>query len=317
MDVCGYCEKQNSISLYPTSDIFGNSYAIHRCNECNAYFLAPRPDARGLSQAYDLSYYGEQDEKFKSSKVEDVLDMFRKKRAKKLSRYLNENDKVLDIGCGNGRFLAYLNEYGNYKIYGTELEGKAATRAARVPNLILKTGMPMQGDFEDGVFKAVTMFHVFEHLEKPLEMLDIINRVLCSKGLLVISFPNIASLQSRLFKGKWLHLDPPRHLFFITPHDFVQIMNKRGYTLMKEKYFSAEQNPYGAIQSTLNLFCKKREVLFESLKGNKEYVKEYSKTNMLMQKGFFVFSFPFFILSDIFESLFKRGATVEFTFVKK
>ena len=53
------------------------------------------------------------------------------------------------------------------------------------------------------------------------------------------------------------------------------------------------------------------------MKGNKEYTKEYTKTNLLIQKGFFAVTFPLFIISDIVESLFKRGATVELTFVKK
>jgi len=317
MNVCGYCGKQSSISLYPTSDIYGNAYEIHQCKECKAFFLAPRPDTDRLSQAYDSSYYGEQEEKFSSSKVEKVLDMFRKRRAKELSRYLDENDNILDIGCGNGRFLAYVSEYGSFNIYGTELTGKAASRAGRVPGLILKTGMPADGDFSEGMFKAITLFHVFEHLEKPMEMLNIIDRILCTEGMLVMSFPNIASIQSAIFKGRWLHLDPPRHLFFFAPDVFTQIMNKRGYKLINKKYFSTEQNPFGAIQSILNLFCRKRELLFESMKGNKEYTKEYTKTNLLIQKGFFAVTFPLFIISDIVESLFKRGATVELTFVKK
>ena len=33
-------------------------------------------------------------------------------------------------------------------------------------------------------------------------------------GVAVIALPNIKSFQSRLFRGKWFHLDPPRHLFF-------------------------------------------------------------------------------------------------------
>ena len=95
MNVCGYCGKQSSISLYPTSDIYGNAYEIHQCKECKAFFLAPRPDTDRLSQAYDSSYYGEQEEKFSSSKVEKVLDMFRKRRAKELSRYLDEKELAM------------------------------------------------------------------------------------------------------------------------------------------------------------------------------------------------------------------------------
>ncbi|HBS85179.1 MAG: hypothetical protein A2W91_01705 [Bacteroidetes bacterium GWF2_38_335] len=316
MDICGYCGRQDSRALYPTTDVFGNHYEIHQCNVCHAYFLAPRPDEQRLNQAYDSSYYGEQEEKFSSSKVENVLDYFRKRRAKYVSRFIRKNENVLDIGCGNGRFLGFLKKYGDFNIYGTELDGNSAARAKRVEGLNLKVGMLEKGDFPKNNFQAITMFHVFEHLSHPVEMLDTIDEVLCPGGALVISFPNIAGLQSELFKGKWLHLDPPRHLFFFAPEDFIKLMETRGYKVLKTKYLSSEQNPYGFIQSTLNMFYKKREVLFESLKGNKEYIKEYSKFNLLFQKAVFAGTFPLFMITDLFESFFKRGATVEFTFEK-
>lgn len=315
-NICGYCGSRDSKNLYPTSDIFGNKYEIHKCHNCAAYFLAPRPDENRLNQAYDSSYYGTQEEKFSSSRVEQVLDYFRKQRAKNLGKYLKEDDHVLDVGCGNGRFLSYLLKYGKFHLHGTELDGNSAKRASRIPELQLKTGILEKGDFEKESLSAITMFHVFEHLQNPIQMLDIIDEILKKDGILIMSFPNIASLQSELFKGKWLHLDPPRHLFFFPPRDFKKMMKKRGYEILKETHLSTEQNPFGFSQSILNLFYKKREILFESMKGNSEYIKEFSKTNLLLQKGFFAASFPFFVLTDFFESFFKRGASVCFVLRK-
>lgn len=316
-NICGYCGFEDSVSLYSTNDIFGNNYKIHKCNKCKAYFLAPRPTQERLNQAYDSSYYGTQEEKFSSSRVEKVLDYFRKMRAKSLTKYIKNKDSVLDVGCGNGRFLSYLQNYGNYQLNGTELDGNSAKRAARIPEINLKIGMLERGDFGKESLSAITMFHVFEHLQNPIEMLDIIDEILKKDGILMMSFPNIRSFQSLLFKGKWLHLDPPRHLFFFNPNDFKKLMQTRGYKVLSEKYLSSEQNPFGFTQSFLNMFYKKREVLFESMKGNKEYIKDFSRFNLLLQKGFFAISFPFFIITDLFESLFRRGATVCFVMQKK
>ena len=93
-------------------------------------------------------------------------------------------------------------------------------------------------------------------------------------------------------------------------------MQGHGFKIIKKHYFSLEQNPFGAVQSSLNLTTKKREVLFESLKGNKNYIKEYSKLNLFFQKIFFVFSMPFFSLFDLFSSVLGKSATVELTFIK-
>ena len=109
---------------------------------------------------------------------------------------------------------------------------------------------------------------------------------------------------------------PPRHLIFFKAKDFVRILESYGFKLVREKYISTEQNVYGMIQSILNKFFRKREILFEYLKGNTEYIKEFSSFNIFMQKLFFYFTFPFFAIADVFISFLKKGATVEFTFRK-
>jgi len=315
-DICVFCKKSDSKFLYTTYDIFDSEYAIHKCNSCKAYFITAFPDKDILKKVYDQTYYGEQDEKFSSPAIEKILDLFRKSRAHRLSGYLKNNEKVLDIGCGNGRFLLYLLKFGNYQLYGTELVGKAAKRASRIPEINLKTGFLEKDDFKPKTFGVVTLFHVFEHLSEPKETLEIISEIIKKNGVLIISFPNIVSYQSKLFKGKWLHLDPPRHLFFFAPYDFISLMKEFGFQLIKQQTFSFEQNPYGMIQSILNCLCRKREVLFERLKGNSDYASEYSPLNIFFQKVFFVLSYPFFMVSDIFVSIIKKGATVEFTFRK-
>jgi hypothetical protein len=119
-----------------------------------------------------------------------------------------------------------------------------------------------------------------------------------------------------LFKGKWLHLDPPRHLLFFKPRDFIAMMKKRNFECSQVRYISMEQNPFGMVQSILNTFFSKREILFERLKGNKDYAPEYGKFSIFIQKVFFVVSFPFFVCSDVLVSMFRKGATVSFLFKK-
>jgi SAM-dependent methyltransferase len=315
--VCGYCKAKNSISLYPTVDIFGNHFTINRCLECKAFFLAPRPDETMLAMAYDDTYYGEKEEKFSFPAIERLLDQFRMGRAKRLGALLKKGSHVLDIGCGNGKFLKYLLHFGDFRLHGIELEGNSARRAARNPEIHLKTGAIAHGDFPSASIDAVTMFHVFEHLTEPAHTLDIIDEILKPGGIFMLSFPNIDSFQSKIFKGNWLHLDPPRHLLFFTPKDFIDLMEKRGYQLKKSTWLSLEQNPFGFIQSFLNTFIHKREVLFERLKGNTVYAPEYGTASVLLQKVLFLALFPVFVLTDLFAALFKKNATMEFIFIKR
>jgi len=313
---CGYCKTRNSTSLYPTSDIFGDKWTINSCKECDAQFLAPTPTNEQLARAYDGSYYGEGEEKFEGL-VEKVLDKFRNARARRLAKYLNGSGTVLDIGCGNGRFLQSLGQHGNFKLHGIEMPGGSAERAKRIAEINLKIGVLEATDFQPESMDAITLFHVFEHLTEPMEYLDIISSILKPGGILMMSFPNIDSFQSGFFKGSWLHLDPPRHLFFFSPKAFKKHMADYGFEVIREKHFNIEYNPFGTQQSWLNLICKKREVLYEHLKGNKDYVKEYSRLNLGLQNLWFKLSFPSFVLLDAWEALFRKGGTVEFVLRKK
>ncbi|NVO01285.1 MAG: class I SAM-dependent methyltransferase [Bacteroidetes bacterium] len=312
---CTYCKSDNSSFKYSTIDIFESKFNIHQCNECSAFFLAPNPTQEQLAEAYSESYYGEKEEKFEGI-FEKAMDFFRKKRAVLLTKKLPNGASVLDIGCGNGRFLSSLLNYGDFKLFGVELEGNSAKRAARIKEINLKVGTIDQKDFPESSLDAVSMFHVFEHLTQPKETLEIVSEILKKDGLFVVSFPNIDSWQSKFFKGKWLHLDPPRHLFFFAPIDFKMLMKQLGFELVHENYSSIEQNPFGMIQSILNKLCEKREVLFERLKGNNNYAKEYGKLNIVFQKIFFISLFPFFVISNLIIATFKKGATVEFIFKK-
>ena len=261
---CGYCQARRSVRLYPTYSISRDEFYINRCLECRAAFLSPRPTEGQLARSYDDSYYGKGEAKF-SGYIEKVLDYFRSARARRVSRYITPPAKILDIGCGNGRFLGYLIKQG-FEGYGIELPGKAIRRAGQIAGVHLKAGRLSGGDFSENFFDGICMWHVFEHLPEPKKTLQIIQKILKPGGYLLMSLPNIDSLQSRLFRGEWLHLDPPKHLFFLGASDLVSAMQEFGFESIKQRYFSLEQNPFGIQQSILNCLLSRREVLFEALK---------------------------------------------------
>ncbi|MHC4889988.1 MAG: class I SAM-dependent methyltransferase [Planctomycetota bacterium] len=313
--LCTYCRAKKSLRLYPTYSISADIFYLNRCLNCRAVFLSPSPTRQQLDQAYDDSYYGKGRSKF-AGYIEKVLDRFRSTRAWRVRRYIRPPARILDIGCGNGRFLGYLIKRG-YDGYGIELPGKAANRATQIPGLKLKVGSLTEEDFGEDFFDCICMWHVFEHLAEPKKTLQIIQNILKPSGCLTMSMPNIDSLQSKVFRGKWLHLDPPKHLFYLAPPNLMSAMKEFGFKLIKKKYFSLEQNPFGMQQSTLNCLLRKREVLFEALKGNITYTKEYSRFCIILQKLFCLGTFPAFALLAALEAALRKGGTMELIFRKQ
>jgi len=184
-------------------------------------------------------------------------------------------------------------------------------------HLNIQIGTVENATYENGSFDAITMFHVLEHTKNPLLVLNKVYLWLKSGGVFVVSFPNIASRQAQKYQGYWLHLDPPRHLNFIKPHDFVLLMQKYGFELLKQGYFSAEQNPFGYVQSKLNRKAPKRELLFESFKGNKSYLNGIPKGILWYQRFYFFIAMPFYFWVDMIESWQKKSGTVIFVFKKQ
>lgn len=217
----------------------------------------------------------------------------------------------MDVGCGNGALLKHVHDLRHCNPYGIEIRGRSAERASRIPEIKLKIGQLTAEDFPHGFFDVVTLFHVFEHLTQPADTLLTVSQILKPGGICVISFPNIGSFQARLFKGRWLHLDPPRHLIFFEPDDFVMAVSRLGLVPEKITFFSPEQNPFGMIQSILNGFSNRKNLLFEVLKGNRDYARGIPWPVLLAHEAFFALSFPLFVVSDFFESWLRRGATVQ------
>lgn len=312
---CGYCGSESGDALYATEDLKGQIYSICKCRQCRFFYLSPIPTAEELASAYDDSYYGQSETKFPRY-IEGILDFFRKGRSRRVRKYVPAPARILDIGCGNGRFLGYLIPQG-YQAFGIELSGKSAERAVAISGLELSTEPLSEGMFGPDFFDAISLWHVFEHLTQPKQTLEIIDSILKPGGYLFLSLPNIESWQSRLFKGKWLHLDPPKHLIFPGFDTLVSELDKRGFDWVDKTFFSIEQNPFGMQQSLLNCLNHKREILFEALKGNTEYLKDVSGISILSQKLFYMLTFPFFIVLALAEAIVKKGGTMEIVFRKR
>ncbi len=315
---CPFCKSNETKFNLTTYDIDNNLWHLYNCSNCKFYFLYPFPDKEILEKAYSTDYYGAGEKKFTYPFVENVINYFRQSRARLLYKYLKRNKDaiILDVGCGNGQFLSYLHKRGFKNLHGIELPGKSAERASNFSFINLHIGTVFSQNFENSSFDAITMFHVFEHTSNPIETISLVNKWLRPAGYWFVSFPNICSRQARWFKGRWLHLDPPRHTNFICPGELIKIMEEQNFKLIKKYNLSIEQNPFGYVQSLLNKFSSKREILFESFKGNKQYLQDVSIVELFIHRLLFYLLMPIFITLDYFDALTDKSGTVLLIFKK-
>ncbi len=125
--------------------------------------------------------------------IEEGFDKNYKPRDVKFKKYLDllgmkRQDKVLDVGCGTGVFLARIvRSYGIGGV-GVDISKKsiAAANKWRSPRLHFKVADATQLPFRNGSFDYVLSFDVLEHIEDQSKSLSEMARVLKPGGLLLI-----------------------------------------------------------------------------------------------------------------------------------
>ena len=104
--------------------------------------------------------------------------------------------RVLDLGCGTGELLAYLQKHRGCTGYGVELDDAnllaCAQRGVNVIQLNLEDGLTI---FEDQSFDVVLQLETLQHLRNTEAMLRETARV---GRLGIVSFPNFAHWPNRL-----------------------------------------------------------------------------------------------------------------------
>jgi ubiquinone/menaquinone biosynthesis C-methylase UbiE len=102
--------------------------------------------------------------------------------------------------------------------------------------------------FEDGVFDVVSLMAVLEHLEKPLEILQEIHRVLKKEGVLVGTVPSKAAkpiLEFLSYKLGIVNESEIRdHKQYFNQKDLMEIFKKAGFGKMRHQYFQFGMNNY-------------------------------------------------------------------------
>jgi len=140
--------------------------------------------------------------------------------------------RLLDVGCGNGRFLNLMRELG-WEVAGVEPDEVAAKIAREQYGLSIISSSLEEVKLSDNLFDAITLHQAFEHLHSPLRGLKKCRELLKPGGRLVIVTPNTKSLTHEIFKKFCVHFDAPRHFFLFSPKSLACIAQAAGFRIQK------------------------------------------------------------------------------------
>jgi SAM-dependent methyltransferase len=237
-------------------------YRIAVCGSCGLGVLVDPPEGEALGRLYQSDLYAAQ-----RPRAIAVAQLAHKAiNSIRLAALGAPSGRLLDVGCGKGHFLASARAAG-WDATGIEFADSSAEEAKARYGLDVIVDDYMTAELP-GPYDAVTMWHVLEHLTDPRAAIERARTLLTGDGRLLISVPNLASLQARLFGPDWLHLDLPRHLFHFTPRSLERLLERSGFRVERIDTFAPEMEILGFVQSTMNRLGAEENVALRFLKND-------------------------------------------------
>jgi len=242
-NICGCSEKG---LLFKTRDYNWSGrgpFDIVKCAKCTLVYLTPRPDNKELGRFYPDVYY------------DNVKGGFGLRHKMKIVGRNIKPGRVLDIGCGKAFFLNRMKALG-WAVTGVELSAKEANFAREHFGIEVYTKEITELSLQKNCFDLVTCWHSLEHTKDPALTLSRIREFLKKDGRLIISTPNISSLQAKLFGGKWYHMDAPRHFHLFSAGTIKLLLGKCSFSIKKRYGFAFRHSLFGwgmSLSNALNL----------------------------------------------------------------
>jgi 2-polyprenyl-3-methyl-5-hydroxy-6-metoxy-1,4-benzoquinol methylase len=316
---CPICESAVDNKFLENIERNGRIYTIYFCRECNVGVTIPRPSDDDVSQLYDTGTYRATTGKRFNAFFEYLIYSFRIQRKRRIEKF-QKSGRILDIGCGRGLFL-YIMKRNGWDVLGSELNDETASYAREKYGISINTGDPLDWGIPDESIDVITINHVLEHLDNPVKMVSACKRLLKPKGLLVVSVPNINSLQASVGKTVWFHLDAPHHRYHFSESGLKRLLDRKSFRILKVRRFDLEYNIYGWLQTLLNMSGIREDFLFHMLKTSalrKNILADYKKRDVVLTYALVSLYFPLSVILSIFESfILQRGGTVELYAVKE
>lgn len=300
-DICGADEPTPLCSAACPDSPAGDVFTAVKCGNCGLVYVTPRPEKEELSAFYRDDYYGGGADK-KAGPAALALAFFCFLRKNRVLKY-RRSGRLLDIGCGDGTFLDSIRTK-DWEVFGVETSVPGCRSCAQ-------KGITVRRDmaFPDGFFDVITMWQSLEHFETPTAALREAHRVLAADGTLILSVPNIASLEYLLFGTRWFHLDLPRHLYHFSPRTITRLLEKSGFTVLKTDYHSFEYNPYSLLQTIMNTLTPEFNFFYVLAKRGRLRGKRTFLNAAVTGLSLLLLTVPLFFISYIF-AFFKRSGVI-------
>lgn len=163
-------------------------------------------------------------------------------------KFINSNSAVLDIGCGEGKFLNYLGQNKKCVCSGLELNEKAKSIAVANGINVYNQFIQDHAKKNKNRYDVVTFFQVLEHISEVNSFLDSAIETVKTGGKIILAVPNNEPFYLTFDKYHFLNL-PPHHMGWWNQRSLsalAELYNLKLETIVKQplEHYSSYTHSY-------------------------------------------------------------------------
>lgn len=218
---CHLCNSEN-IGLIHKGTRDNQEIDVLKCGECGLVFLS----------SFDHIHNGFYEKSQMRDHIRDRLAWRQSMSKDNQRRYeqladIIEGQDVLDYGCGVGGFMELV------KAKAQSIDGIELDEAVR--NELKEAGYSVWEHVKESnkTYDVITLFHVIEHLENPIEIMKELHGSLNDGGQIIIETPNANDALLTLYRSKafadFSYWSP--HIFLYNEETLTTVMEKAGFKL--------------------------------------------------------------------------------------
>ena len=201
-----------------------NKYSIGQCDRCELQQTLPRPTRAKLNEIYSKVY---------AYDFHEAIYPEKRIRARKLANIFGvpkSGSVVIEIGCGEGVLLKYLQSIGN-QVFGCELDKKSADKANQVLGNKRVSNLSAEDFLQKFTLKPDFVFisHTLEHFEDPLKAMKDLHEICSPQTKIVIAVPNVSNVKKWFFPRKWGYWQVPVHVTHFSKQSLTRLLDEAGF----------------------------------------------------------------------------------------
>lgn len=196
----------------------------------------------------------------------------------------DEGSRVLDLGCGTGRFTIPMAYKLNYVMTGADSseEMLAEARKKDIKRVIRWDYMDAQDlAYEDAYFDIVFISHLLHHVDSPQKVISECRRVLTDSGVILVRYGPIEYIRNDVehtFFPETLDIDEPRTPDVLTVETWLHDARFSGIEtqeIIQKTYASSEAHLQAiTVKGTSVMTMITEDAHKRGLQKLSEYIKE-------------------------------------------